>query len=358
MRQCDLGLLVLVSAWLAVPGAFQRPALMSAAPLAQVRDLSGVEHPLASFAGTRGLVLFFWATWSERSLQELAHLARRDREARERGVNTLAVNVDGQTLSNEDLDRVRTVIAASKLTVPVVVDANLKLFHAYGVVTVPSTALIDADLKLVYFAAGYAPAQQQALHERIEQLAGVTRPSMVTESPDVNAAARRWIQLGRAQVAGGRSAAARDSFAKAQIADPGSVLPVLERLALALDEGALEEAAGLADEAERLRPSLPALAPERARLQYLKGEREPAKLALVAHLRSKTPSVLGFAYLGFLFAQQGARGEADKAWNGAMALGGPDAREGLAVASTGFDVAAAMTNYRRTMLRVRTARRQ
>ena len=151
----------------------QRPAIGSQAPPVSARDLQGVERTLQSLGGPRGLVVFFWATWSERSLEELKRIEGAQEEIRSHGVGIVALNVDHETLSAADLETVRTKVSAVGVTMPVLIDEGLKAFHAYCVVTVPSTALIDGEGKLAGFFPGYAHEQREALFDALDELAGI-----------------------------------------------------------------------------------------------------------------------------------------------------------------------------------------
>src|SRR5262249_27679883 len=155
--------------------ADERPAIGSAAPLASLHDLSGRSRALADVKGRRGLVILFWAAWSERSIEELKRLDAASPDLAAHGVTIAAVNVDRVSPDEGDATALRAQIDGLHLRVPVLVDRGLELFHAYGVVTVPSTAVVDEHGRLTYFLYGYSHEQREALFDAIEAAAGIAR---------------------------------------------------------------------------------------------------------------------------------------------------------------------------------------
>src|SRR5262249_59479372 len=93
-----------------------------------------------------------------------------------RGVTIAAVNVDRFAPDEADATTLRARIDGLHLRVPVLVDRGLELFHAYGVVTVPSTAVVDDRGTLSYFLYGYSHAQRESLFDAIDAVAGIVRP--------------------------------------------------------------------------------------------------------------------------------------------------------------------------------------
>src|SRR5262249_18733867 len=135
--------LATVTAAAAVAVADDRPAIGTAAPLPAVHDLAGRAPPLSEIQGRRGLGVLFWARWSDRSVEELKRLDAASPDLAAHGVTVAAVNVDRVEPDAADTTTLRAQIDALQVRVPVFVDRGLELFHTYGVVTVPSTAVVD-----------------------------------------------------------------------------------------------------------------------------------------------------------------------------------------------------------------------
>lgn len=257
-------------------GAAQRPATGQAAPLPALSDLEGVPRSLKDLMGARGLVLVFWAGWSDRSVDEIKRFDADAKEITTHGVGLVAVNVEHQDATNAALGPVREKVASLGVSIPVLVDAGLELFKAYGVISVPTTALVDAEGRLVLMEAGYSTTQRERLLDEIHKLAGIADTRVLPAGPQAAPAAIRRLNLGRSQFAGGRVAGAKASFLAAIDADPTFADPLVELAALALDEGDLAQAESLLGKAVALDAANRLAARERLRLQFLRGSLDPA----------------------------------------------------------------------------------
>jgi tetratricopeptide (TPR) repeat protein len=294
-----------LAGWLAAGmlfiGAAQRPAIGGAVTWLPVRDLQGVERSLKDYAGPKGLVVFFWASWSERSVEELGRLDAARKEIGDHGVGLVAVNVERES-SPSSLGVVKQKVSSLNISIPVVVDDGLKVFNAYGVVSVPSTAVVNEKGELVYFLAGYSHEMREELFDKIDQLAGIEHARPAAPVSRANPAAIRRLQMARVQLAGGRVAAARSSFEAAAEADPAFADPVAELAALALDDGDATAAKVLLDKALALDKTSVCARLELGRLQLVQGQAAEARKTL-AELVGDDPLIQ--AYLGFALLVDG-----------------------------------------------------
>jgi len=331
--------------------AEERPPIGGPAPLLALHDLSGRSRPLTEVKGRRGLVILFWAGWSERSLEELKRLDAASPDLAAHGVTVAAVNVDRVTPDVADATELRRRIDGLHLRVPVLVDRGLELFHAYGVVTVPSTAVVDEHGRLSYFLYGYSHEQRESLFDAIDAVAGIARPrSVAPASPVVAPAALRRLQLGRLQLQQGHADAARSSFELAVKADGTFADPLIELAALALDSSDAGAARDLLDRAAALDQRNGAIRRERARLAAL----DPAADASVADARTALTDLAthedaaAAGYLGYLLWAAGDLARADAAFQQALKFSGVDPRTWIAGEQPARAAAwSSMTRYRR-----------
>lgn len=325
----------------------QRPAVGAPAPLPVVYDLTGSEHSLKQLTGRRGLVILFWAGWSDRSIEELRRLDDDASDMAAHGVTVAAVSVERFDLNETEKARLRDQVKALNLRVPVFVDRGLELFHAYGVVTIPSTAVIDADGRLSYFLFGYSHERREELFDAIDGVAGVARKPAPTATFKAAPAALRRVQLGRLQLSQGHEAPARSSFEEAVKADATFADPLVELAALALDSNDFGAARELLDRAAALDAGHIGLQRERARLAALTGQVASAKAALEALIAQGGDSTTA-AYLGYLLQAAGDDRRAMTAFDRANEISGVDPRAyGVMNSSPAGAVAKAMTAYRR-----------
>ncbi|HMF94756.1 MAG TPA: redoxin domain-containing protein [Vicinamibacterales bacterium] len=331
--------------------ADERPAIGGPAPLLALHDLNGGPRPLADVKGRRGLVILFWAGWSDRSIEELKRLDAASADLAARGVTVAAVNVDRFALDEADATKLRGQIDGLHLRIPVLVDRGLELFHAYGVVTVPSTAVVDGRGTLSYFLYGYSHEQRESLFDAIDAVAGIVRPRAVAPRPAVAApAAVRRLQLGRLQLQQGHADAARSSFELAAKADPTFADPLVELAALALDGGDLSAARDLLDRAAALDQQNGAMRRERARLAVADAADVPSAAdprTAFADLRAHDDAVVA-GYIGFLHWAAGDVAQAEHAFQQAKDISGVDPRASIAGEQPGRAAAwSSMTRYRR-----------
>ena len=140
-----------------------------------------VEPLLASYCGAPTVVLF-WATWSPRSADALADLQELYAGS---GMPVVAVNVDS---GSPDGELVAEVARATRTTqFPVVIDRGLNLSGQWGVVAVPSVALVDGAGRVLRTLDGYPPAQRQKFLQEAASLASAAagdRGSLACNTPD------------------------------------------------------------------------------------------------------------------------------------------------------------------------------
>jgi peroxiredoxin/Tfp pilus assembly protein PilF len=325
--------------------AVERPAIGDPAPMLVMRDLRGGDRSLKELSGRAGLVVLFWARWSERSIDELRRLDEAAQVLSARGVAIAAVNVDRESLDDDETLRLRNHVDQLAVRVPVLVDHGLRLFHAYGVVTIPSTAVIDGNGRLAYFLFGYSHEQREELFDAINRLAGITRASPV-KRPAVEPAALRRLQLGRLQLAQGRADSARSSFETAIKADETFPDPIVELAALALDSGEAAAARELLDRAAALQAGHVGVRRERARLAALETRVAEAETTLDEVTASEADATAA-AYLGYLMQAAGDSRRAAAAFERAKTISGLDPRAYGGDLSSVAAALRAMAAYRR-----------
>jgi peroxiredoxin len=336
---------------LAAPAdASERPAIGGAAPLFTLRDLAGTPHALKDAIGKRGMVILFWAGWSDRSVEELRRLDGAAATLEANGVTIAAVNVERSSLDEAGAAQLREQVNRLHVRVPVLVDRGLELFHAYGVVTVPSTAVVDERGRLSYFLYGYSHEQREALFDAIDRVAGVARPPAATSSaPKIAPAALRRLQLGRLQLQQGHVEPARSSFEVAVEADQGFADPLVELAALAVDASDYTTASSLLDRAAAIDARHVAMRRERARLAALDGPDArlgDAQLALTELAGGGDAAAA--AYLGYLLWAAGDTLRSESAFDRAKDISDVDPRAYIASAQQSVAAASrAMARYRR-----------
>jgi len=171
-------LLLLVAGLYAAPkaaAAFRNIQGGMEAPGFALKDLSGAEVSLDSFKKEKAVLLVFFATWSERSLKELSDVETMLAEYGPKGMKALAVNVDHEQMTDEDRRTVRAKAEELKLSFPVLFDEGLSTFRGYGVVAVPSTAILAEGGAVRNAFNGYPSFALRDLKDQVEILLGLKK---------------------------------------------------------------------------------------------------------------------------------------------------------------------------------------
>lgn len=113
------------------------------APPLLLKDVSGVIHDLARHRG-KVVLVNFWATWCEPCRHEMPSIERLREKLGDKPFSVFAVNVD------EPDARVRSFLAQTRLTLPVLMDPNKKATRDWGVRVLPTTFVVGLDGRIRY----------------------------------------------------------------------------------------------------------------------------------------------------------------------------------------------------------------
>jgi len=166
----------------AVPGLADldsdRLPLGKPAPAFDLPSAAGGRVTLAELKG-RVVLVDFWATWCAPCWQALAAAQRVHEWAAAKKLPLTVVAVDTMErfpTEAERAARVRELLAARGLTMPVALDAGTATFDAFGSPGLPSSALIAADGTGVKVHQGLFPDLEAALEREAEIALAVARP--------------------------------------------------------------------------------------------------------------------------------------------------------------------------------------
>jgi peroxiredoxin len=108
-------------------------------PAFQLKDIEGKTLALPDYRGQPVLVHFF-ATWCEPCRPEMQALERLARRPEARALRIISISV------NEPGSRVRRFFESMPVSFPVLLDDGRETAKAWGVETLPTTFLLNADL--------------------------------------------------------------------------------------------------------------------------------------------------------------------------------------------------------------------
>lgn len=213
---------------------------MSAPQIVGEDILTGEKVDLHKTLGDNFVMVVFWATWSERSLEQLADLKEFANQRTSQPFKVIAVNVDGETISLETRERILATVRELELPFPVIIDKALESFYEFGVIAVPSSALLDQTGVLRFGPAGYSLTTRDRIVDSIDVLLGL-REATVEETlavgyiPDMKAA--RYYRLAQNMLRQGMYERALDHLQRAIENDSGFSAPysLLGEIDLALE---------------------------------------------------------------------------------------------------------------------------
>jgi len=180
-----VALLVLLFAIPHAGAAFKYLKVGMDVPEFSLKTLDGKDYTLAQVKGQPATLMVFFATWSPRSTPALEDAQKLFAQYADKGFRVIAVNVDRLSLGPDDRRKIDELKTSLKLTMPIVIDANLETYNAFGVVATPSTAVINTEGRIVHEAASYLRSTGEDIREAVEILLGVR------EAPKADAVAAK-----------------------------------------------------------------------------------------------------------------------------------------------------------------------
>lgn len=241
-------------------GAFKRTHVGEPLKEFKLRTTDGNEFVLMENLGEKATLLVFWAVWSPRSSEALADFQELYNAYAPDGLKVIAVNVDNQTRdagNNAEIDR---LISKLGVEYPVLVDANLTTFDAYGVIAVPSNILTDGEGKIVALLEGYANFTRHDFKDEILKQLGKLK--IEEKKPEEKLAyqpkgvAVRYLNMGRLLLKKKMPARAVKAFENAIKQDPDFPDPYLWLSKAFESEGETEKAEKAKEQAIELQKKL------------------------------------------------------------------------------------------------------
>ncbi len=125
------------------------------------------------------VIVVFWSTWSKRSLEQLADLKKIVLKYQDYPIKVVAINVDAPRLTPAARAAIDSKVAELDLPFDIIIDDGLKIYYRYGVIAVPSTAVVDTNGAIRYGPSGYSLATRDVIVDSIEMFLGLSRPDTV-----------------------------------------------------------------------------------------------------------------------------------------------------------------------------------
>jgi peroxiredoxin len=147
-----------------IPPDPPHPLVGKPAPAFKTEDENGHPFDLRKHLGKDVVMLEFWATSCGACILSMPDLAAVAQKYADRGVVFRAVN------GGEDAETIKQFLELSKFKVPIALDPELEIWHAYGVEVIPHTVLIGKDGKVHVVHDGYNQELGRDMAKQIEAL--------------------------------------------------------------------------------------------------------------------------------------------------------------------------------------------
>lgn len=211
------------------------------APEFTLKDIEGKDISLSQYSQKKAVVILFWSTWSAKSPNALKRFEAFYKKYKDRGIQIIGINADNQAISNEDIEKIKKLVKEIDITFPMLLDKELKMFHEYNVIALPSTIIVS-DGKIAYELPGLPLVGTEDMFDYLLVLAG-EQPKKKPEpkyKPKHDAIAD--TNLARGFVKRKKYDMAYPLFKKAIEKDPKYMLPYVELAKLYELEGKNKEA--------------------------------------------------------------------------------------------------------------------
>jgi tetratricopeptide (TPR) repeat protein len=137
----------------------------------------GGAYDNAWLAKNKATLLIFWASWSPRSKEALEGFVQLHREFGDKGLSILAMNVEGEKVDAARQGEIDALLATTPLPFPVAFDKGLVAYQSFGVMVVPSVALVDPSGKVTYEFSSYMRDSLRETTDKVRELLGTTTPT-------------------------------------------------------------------------------------------------------------------------------------------------------------------------------------
>lgn len=129
----------------------------------ELTDIKGKAHTLTDYQG-KVILVNFWASWCPPCIYEMPELTRLKTQLADQPFEVLALNV------GEKKYKVRKFIKLINFDLPVLLDTSKETFDSWGIKTLPTSFLIDADGNIRYRVRGNPGWDEKNTITIIEQL--------------------------------------------------------------------------------------------------------------------------------------------------------------------------------------------
>ncbi len=189
----------------------------------KIYSAEGKESSLSKNLGPKATLILFWASWSPRSVEALADFGKMAERLKEKGLSSLAVNVEHQSEEPGDREAIAAALKSASVNYPSYIDRGLEIYNAIGVSSTPSIVVADSELNVKILLSGYPTIMRDEFAEKVENLLGDGAKNAAADGVEVSSQSKsvRYYQTALVFRKKGMPHKAVESLKKALEIEPG-----------------------------------------------------------------------------------------------------------------------------------------
>jgi cytochrome c biogenesis protein CcmG/thiol:disulfide interchange protein DsbE len=129
-------------------------------------DLDGNKIELKTVLTSGPVLISFWATSCKPCIQELSQVQKFYAEYKKKGVEVIAIDVDGP----RSISAVKPKVKGLKWEFPVLLDTNKDIYRKYQVLGIPHTVIVDQSGEIRYTHTTYRAGDEKLIQKKIDEL--------------------------------------------------------------------------------------------------------------------------------------------------------------------------------------------
>lgn len=284
-----------------------------------VVSLSGKSFSYHQLSGKKGTLIFFWSTNTKNSTKALEILQEKYSVWKEKGLQILAINVEKQYFSEDDIKALKQSVDSKKITIPVLIDKGLILFDKFGVIALPSMVLIDDKMTIYKEISGFPLVGSQVFFDEVSIFLGEKK---VTETKIAYKPAKQSLlayQLGLRFEKKKDFERAVEMYEKAISVDSAFVLPYGRLFDIYINLNKISSVKNILSKADKSLLKKPLIMMNIGKVYFHENDLVNAKKILLKSI-AEEEFVDVFIYLGFISYIEGNISETERLFLNAVSI--------------------------------------
>ncbi|MBI5208237.1 MAG: tetratricopeptide repeat protein [Candidatus Firestonebacteria bacterium] len=163
-----------------------------------LKTLEGKEINTEDFINSNILGVLFWKLPSPRGVSALKYLQKIQDNYKNQNILILSIYCprDPKGISSDELEEIKKVLEENNITLSVLLDDGLKTFNTYGVISLPSTMILDKEGIARYILAGFPKfGAEQEINKNVKKILGIPEEAVALKKYEPKLPASRNYKL-------------------------------------------------------------------------------------------------------------------------------------------------------------------